>query len=101
MARGYLRASLITYRRVAAGPRTTPLTDPRGVRLPRQICIGPVDVFSRDTDSVIFVPDSRFWDDRETDGPDAPWRQDPEAYDCFKTSFAYDLIGQEHPRIVP
>ncbi|KAL6915180.1 hypothetical protein ACHAP8_005771 [Fusarium lateritium] len=101
MARGYLRAPLTTYRQVATGPRTTPLTDPRGVHLPRQISIGLVDVFSRDANSVIFVPDSRFWDDRETDGPDAPWRQDPEAFDCFKTSCAYDLIGQEHPRIVP
>ncbi|RGP63961.1 hypothetical protein FSPOR_8289 [Fusarium sporotrichioides] len=101
MARGFSKASLVNYRQVATGPRTTPLTDPRGLRLPTQISIGRVHVFSRDEHSVILLPECRYWDEFEIDNPDADWREEPEAFDCFKISLAYDLIGQEHPRIVP
>ncbi|KAF5653818.1 hypothetical protein FHETE_11371 [Fusarium heterosporum] len=102
MARTVLgKPGLETQYRTATGPRTIPLTDPNGIRLPREISIGRVNVFSRDANSVIFHPSCRFWVDDEVDEPDAPWREDYEAFQCFKTSYAYDLIGEEHPRIVP
>ncbi|CAJ0555025.1 Ff.00g135380.m01.CDS01 [Fusarium sp. VM40] len=102
MARTVLRKpGLETQYRTATGPRTIPLTNPNGVRLPRDISIGRVNVFSRDANSVIFHPSCRFWVDDEVDEPDALWREDYEAMQCFKTSYAYDLIGTEHPRIVP
>jgi hypothetical protein len=94
-------APLGIYYRTAIGPRTTPLTDPKGAHLPRDIDFGLVHVFSRDEHSVIFQPHCPFWHKFEADNPDANWREDPEAFYCFKTSFAYDLIGEEHPRIVP
>ncbi|KAH6962706.1 hypothetical protein DER45DRAFT_516965 [Fusarium avenaceum] len=94
-------APLETYYRTATGPRTTPLTDPKGAHLPRDIDFGLVHVFSRDEHSVVFQPRCRFWHRFEADNPDANWREDPEAFYCFKTSFAYNLIGEEHPRIVP
>ncbi|UZP43412.1 hypothetical protein NXS19_011228 [Fusarium pseudograminearum] len=102
MARSiYNQAPLETHYRTATGPRTTPLTDPQGARLPRPIIIGFVNVLSRDADSVIFQPSCRYWVRDEADAPDAWWREDPAAFACFKTSFAYEMIGEEHPRIVP
>ena len=102
MARSYHnKAPLAKLYRTGTGPRTIPLTDAKGIRLPREISIGPVNVWSRDDHSVILVPSSRDWDDEEADDPDAPWQQDAEGYACLKTSFAYDIIGQEHPGIVP
>ncbi|EXK86082.1 hypothetical protein FOQG_10131 [Fusarium oxysporum f. sp. raphani 54005] len=102
MARGVRnKAQLGTYYRTATGPRSVPLTDPQGHRLRWPIDIGGVHVYSRDAESVIFVPSSRFWIENEADDPDALWREDTEAFDCFKTSYAYNMIGQEHPRIVP
>ncbi|QKD56581.1 uncharacterized protein FOBCDRAFT_262433 [Fusarium oxysporum Fo47] len=102
MARGVRnKAQLGTYYRTATGPRSVPLTDPQGHRPRWPIDIGGVHVYSRDAESVIFVPSSRFWIENEADDPDALWREDTEAFDCFKTSYAYNMIGQEHPRIVP
>lgn len=95
-------AQLGTYYRTATGPRTVPLYDPKGPRLPECIDIGSVHVNSRDADSVIFTPHGRFWTDTSgDDDPNALWREDGEAFYCFKTSYAYNMIGQEHPRIVP
>ncbi|CAG2006803.1 unnamed protein product [Fusarium graminearum] len=102
MARSiYNQAPLETRYRTATGPRTIPLTDPQGARLPRPITIGFVNVLSRDADSVIFQPSCRYWVRKEADAPDAWWREDPAAFACFKTSFAYEMVGEEHPRIVP
>ncbi|KAJ4136505.1 hypothetical protein NW768_004119 [Fusarium equiseti] len=102
MARSYHnKAPLTKLYRTATGPRTIPITDPNGIRLARKISIGPVNVWSRDETSVIFVPGSRNWEEEEADDPDAPWRQDAEGYACLKTSFAYEVIGEEHPGIVP
>ncbi|KAF5625317.1 uncharacterized protein FTJAE_10035 [Fusarium tjaetaba] len=103
MARGVRNmAQLGTYYRTATGPRTVPLYDPKGPRLPEWIDIGSVHVNSRDADSVIFTPHCRFWTDTlEDDDADASWREDAEAFYCFKTSYAYNMIGEEHPRIVP
>ncbi|CAG1994352.1 unnamed protein product [Fusarium graminearum] len=102
MARSiYNQAPLETRYRTATGPRTIPLTDPQGARLPRPITIGFVNVLSRDADSVIFQPSCRYWVREEADAPDAWWREDPAAFACFKTSFAYEMVGEEHPRIVP
>ncbi|RGP61413.1 hypothetical protein FLONG3_10527 [Fusarium longipes] len=88
MARTVLaKPGLETHYRTATGPRTTPLTDPNGIRLPREISIGRVNVYSRDENSVIFKPSCRFWvDSEEVDEPDASWREDYEAFQCFKTS---------------
>ncbi|KAF5557751.1 hypothetical protein FNAPI_5344 [Fusarium napiforme] len=102
MARGVRnKAQLGTYYRTATGPRTVPLTDPQGRHLRWPIDIGDIHVYSRDAESVIFIPSSRFWVENQADDPDALWREDTEAFDCFKTSYAYNMIGQEHPRIVP
>ncbi|RBA15498.1 hypothetical protein FPRO05_12572 [Fusarium proliferatum] len=103
MARSYHnKPSLATTYRTATGRRTVPLTDPQGLRLRFPIDIGGTSVFSRDADSVIFIPHCRFWTDGpEDDDPDADWREEPGGFVCFKTSYAYNMIGQEHPRIVP
>ncbi|KAG4274677.1 hypothetical protein FPRO04_09041 [Fusarium proliferatum] len=96
------KPTLATTYRTATGPRTVPLTDPRGPRLREWIDIGSVHVLSRDADSVIFTPHCRFWTDSSADDDaDALWREDAEAFLCFKTSYAYKMIGEEHPRIVP
>ncbi|CVL08045.1 uncharacterized protein FMAN_09643 [Fusarium mangiferae] len=86
---------------MARGPRTVPLTDPQGRRLRWPIDIWDIHVYSRDAESVIFVPSSRFWVENQADDLDALWREDTEALDCFKTSYAYNMIDQDHPRIVP
>ncbi|KAF5650596.1 hypothetical protein F52700_313 [Fusarium sp. NRRL 52700] len=103
MARSlYNKPSLATTYRTATGRRTVPLTDPQGLRLRFPIDIAGTSVFSRDANSVIFLPHCRFWtDSSEDDDPDADWREEPGAFICFKTSYAYNMIGQEHPRIVP
>ncbi|RKK77774.1 hypothetical protein BFJ69_g6065 [Fusarium oxysporum] len=72
--------------------RTVPLTDPRGHRLRFPIDIGGTTVFSRDANSVIFIPHCRYWvDSEEDDDPDADWRDESGAFVCLKTS--YDMIG--------
>ncbi|KAF4345832.1 hypothetical protein FBEOM_208 [Fusarium beomiforme] len=103
MARGVRsKAQLGTTYRTATGPRTTPLTDPQGLRLKWPINIGGASVFSRDAETVIFIPTCRFWtDSEEDDEEDADWREDAEAFDFFKTLYAYNFIGKSHPRIVP
>ncbi|KAI7759970.1 hypothetical protein LZL87_010392 [Fusarium oxysporum] len=103
MARGVRnKATLATTNRTATGPRTVPLTDPRGHRLRFPIDIGGAHVHSRDANSVIFIPHCRFWThSEEDDDADASWREDAEAFDCLKTSYAYNMIGEERPRIVP
>ncbi|KAL9566269.1 hypothetical protein ACKAV7_009628 [Fusarium commune] len=103
MARGVRnKPTLATTNRTATGPRTVPLTDPRGHRLRFPIDIGGAHVHSRDANSVIFIPHCRFWThSEEDDDADASWREDAKAFDCLKTSYAYNMIGEERPRIVP
>ena len=98
------RPNLATYYRTATGPRTRPLTV-AWPRLEWSVQLGSAQAESRDSTSVILIPETRsFTHSEEDDEEDAEWRHDLAAFDCFKTSFAYNLINQEHPehpRLVP
>ncbi|KAF5581776.1 hypothetical protein FPCIR_9949 [Fusarium pseudocircinatum] len=78
MARSYHnKPSLERTYRTATGRRTAPLTDPQGLRLRFPLDIGGTSVFSRDANSIIFIPHCRFWTDSSKDNdPDAWCRQD-------------------------
>lgn len=61
--------------------------------------IGCVIVTQLDADSVIFVPEA--YNEEPDDSPEAKWRDEYSASQCWKTTAIYEQIGEDHPHVVP